>query len=109
MALDRSSPMPLWAQLESELAHPVTVRSALELLSALYSLHEGFSEARIISLDVGLRPAMPDNLPRVDWGRKLVRFNGLYRHGYLFAPALVNDILARLDGREARFPELIRH
>ena len=40
--------------LESEDFSPVSVRSALELLSALYSLNSSFSEARILEMNVQL-------------------------------------------------------
>jgi len=82
--------------LESDDDAPVTVRSALELLSALYSLHTGFSEARIESMQAGLRPAFNDNLPRIVREQQLIRVNGLYRHGYLFAPALVDEVIQSL-------------
>ena len=82
--------------LESDDDAPVTVRSALELLSALYSLHTGFSEARIESLQAGLRPAFNDNLPRIVREQQLIRINGLFRHGYLFAPALVDEVIQSL-------------
>ncbi len=82
--------------IESEDMSPVSVRSGLELLSALYSLHTGFAEARILDMAAHCRPAMPDNLPvikRTDWGYQI---NGLYRHGYLFSPAILTDFLAML-------------
>ena len=80
-------------QIESDDDRPVTVRSGLELLSALYSLHEGFSEAHILSLQTGLRPTFIDNQPRIEQDNKLTRINGLYRHGYLFTPALVDQLI----------------
>ena len=43
----------------------VSVRSALELLSAAYAVHPAFGEARIVEIGSGLRPAFPDNLPRI--------------------------------------------
>ena len=43
----------------------VSVRSALELLSAAYAVHPAFGEARILEFGSGLRPAFPDNLPRI--------------------------------------------
>jgi len=82
--------------LESDDDGPVTVRSSLELLSALYSLNTGFSEARIQSLQAGLRPAFNDNLPRIVREQQLIRINGLFRHGYLFAPALVDEVIQSL-------------
>jgi len=66
----------------------VSVRSALELLSAAYAVHPAFGEARIVEIGAGLRPAFPDNLPRIDIDGKKIAVNGLYRHGFLLAPAL---------------------
>jgi glycine oxidase len=66
----------------------VTVRSALELLSAAYAVHPAFAEARIVEIGAALRPAYPDNLPRIDISKQRISVNGLYRHGFLLAPAL---------------------
>lgn len=66
----------------------VSVRSALELLSAAYAVHPAFGEARIVELGAGLRPALPDNLPRIVIDKQRISVNGLYRHGFLLAPAL---------------------
>ena len=66
----------------------VTVRSALELLSAAYAVHPAFGEARIVEIGSGLRPALPDNLPRIAIDKDHIAVNGLYRHGFLLAPAL---------------------
>lgn len=65
---------------------PVTVRSALELLSAAYALHPAFGEAEILELGVGIRPAYPDNEPRVEEREGRIFVNGFYRHGFLLAP-----------------------
>lgn len=96
-------------QIESDIDTPVTIRSGLELLSALYSLHQGFGEAQIVEFLVGLRPTFDDNLPKIDVGEKIVSINGLYRHGYLFAPILINDLLNKLLGDDAdiHFPQFI--
>jgi len=66
----------------------VSVRSALELLGAAYAVHPAFAEARIVEFGSGLRPAFPDNLPRITVGKNKIAVNGLYRHGFLLAPAL---------------------
>jgi len=92
---------------ESDDMSPVSVRSGLELMSALYSLHKGFAEARILEMAAHCRPALLNNLPRINrtnWGFQM---NGFYRHGYLFAPAIISDMLAILDGRseQIRFGE----
>ncbi|MDT6963550.1 FAD-dependent oxidoreductase [Cupriavidus sp. SZY C1] len=77
-------------ELESEDESPMSVRSALELLSAAHSLHPAFGEARVLELNVQRRPTRPDHLPaiRVDQQARVVRVNGLYRHGWLIAPAV---------------------
>jgi glycine oxidase len=76
----------------------VSVRSALELLSAAYTVHPAFAEARIIEFGSGLRPAFPDNLPRISVGRnERIEVNGLYRHGFLLAPALAELTLGYVD------------
>src|ERR1700726_1576204 len=66
----------------------VSVRSALELLGAAYGVHPAFAEARIVEFGSGLRPAFPDNLPRIAIHDQNIAVNGLYRHGFLIAPAL---------------------
>jgi glycine oxidase len=66
----------------------VSVRSALELLGAAYAVHPAFAEARIVEFGSGLRPAFPDNLPRIKIEERRIAVNGLYRHGFLVAPAL---------------------
>ncbi|WP_184258661.1 FAD-dependent oxidoreductase [Rhodopseudomonas rhenobacensis] len=72
----------------------VSVRSALELLTAAYALHPAFGEARILEFGSGLRPAFPDNLPRIALGNGRIAVNGLYRHGFLLSPALAEMTLA---------------
>ncbi|MEH2562647.1 FAD-dependent oxidoreductase [Bradyrhizobium sp. AZCC 2289] len=66
----------------------VSVRSALELLGAAYAVHPAFAEARIVEFGSGLRPAFPDHLPRIAIDHDRIAVNGLYRHGFLLAPAL---------------------
>jgi glycine oxidase len=84
-------------EIESEDRSPVSVRSALELLSAAHSVLPGLSEARIVHSEANLRPALPDNLPRTHAEPGLTRINGLFRHGWLIAPALVAQALHTVD------------
>lgn len=84
------------SEIESEDRSPMSVRSSLELLSAAYSVHPGFAEARIVNQLTNCRPALGDNLPRIEQLDGLTRINGLYRHGYLFSPAMVEQALAEL-------------
>jgi glycine oxidase len=75
----------------------VSVRSALELLGAAYAVHPAFAEARIVEFGSGLRPAFPDNLPRIAIDKQRIAVNGLYRHGFLIAPALAELTLAYVE------------
>ncbi|HEY6527082.1 MAG TPA: glycine oxidase ThiO [Cellvibrionaceae bacterium] len=89
-------------ELESEDRSPMSLQSLLELGSALYTLNPAFAEARILELDANLRPSLMDNLPQVDSGQlnngcPFVRVNGLYRHGYLLAPCLVERVLEHIN------------
>src|SRR5690606_23618949 len=65
-----------------------SVRSALELLSAAYALHPAFGEAELVEIGVDARPAFPDNQPRLQRQGDTIHVNGLFRHGFLLAPAL---------------------
>ena len=80
-------------EIESEDRGDITVRSALELLSAAYSTHSGFAEARILKTATNCRPAFTDNLPRIQKNNHCISANGLYRHGYLLAPAMTDEIV----------------
>ena len=75
----------------------VSVRSALELLGAAYAVHPAFGEARIVEFGSGLRPAYPDNLPRIAVNNQKIAVNGLYRHGFLLAPALAELTLGYVE------------
>ncbi|HEY8567609.1 glycine oxidase ThiO [Microbulbifer sp.] len=79
-------------EIESEDMSPISLRSTMELSSALYSIHPAFAEARILETRVNCRPATMDNLPVVKSEQGLIRINGLFRHGYLLAPALVAQV-----------------
>ncbi len=74
--------------LESEDFRPMTVQSAMELLSAAFTVHPGFAESTLQEMAVNCRPALPDNLPRIEINSGLIRVNGLYRHGFLISPKL---------------------
>ena len=95
--------------LETEDDGPVTVRSALELLGAAYSVHPAFGEAQILDLGAGVRPAFPDNVPRAivrNSGRRIF-VNGAYRHGFLLAPVLAAAVCDYLETGRARSPILV--
>lgn len=88
------------SMLESDAPGRISARSLLELLSAAYALHPAFGEAEILEIGTGVRAAFPDNLPRLVRRGGALYVNGLYRHGYLLAPALARRAaLALLEGR----------
>ncbi|RQW25959.1 FAD-dependent oxidoreductase [Rhodobacteraceae bacterium CH30] len=82
------------SEIESADRSPVSLRSAVELMAAAHSAMPSLAEARILHLETNLRPALPDNLPQTDIEPGLIRLGGLFRHGWLMAPALVDDAIA---------------
>jgi glycine oxidase len=76
--------------IESAEKGPVSVRSAIELLSAAYALHPAFGEAEILEMSADVRPAYPDNEPRIEARGERIFVNGFYRHGFLLAPAFAD-------------------
>lgn len=93
-------------EIESEDLSPASVRSALELLSAAYSVHSGFAEARLMEVSTQLRPTLADNLPAVRWlGDRCLQINGLYRHGFLIAPALLDVVLELLQSGQSELAQ----
>jgi glycine oxidase len=74
-------------QIETEDRGRITARGMVDLLNAAYAVHPAFAEAEIIETGADLRPAFPDNLPRLRWRGRTLHVNGLFRHGFLLAPA----------------------
>ncbi|KAB0637991.1 cytochrome C biogenesis protein CcdA [Burkholderia stagnalis] len=113
-------------EVEGEDMSPVSVRSALELLSAAFSVHPAFGEARILELNAQCRPTLPDHRPALIWdGAATLAVNGLYRHGFMIAPEVAHAAAAlaqaalsgTLGGADAfaawrgaaRWPDLLHH
>ena len=93
--------------IESEDRSPCSVRGVLELLTAAYSMIPALGEARILEFNTQVRPALPNNLPllRFDRERKVLHINGLYRHGFLLTPTVVEEVLGLFSGRSSgRWP-----
>jgi glycine oxidase len=84
------------SEIESEDRSPVSVRSTVELLAAAHSLVPALAEARVVHSESNLRPALPDNLPVLSVEPGLARINGLFRHGWLIAPGMVETALESL-------------
>jgi len=92
--------------IESDDRRRITARSMIELLQGAYALHPALAEAEVIETGCDVRPAFADNLPRIRQHGNTFYVNGLYRHGYLLAPALAQwtrDVVLR----GAHFPEVM--
>tara|TARA_E500000331_G_C17265539_1_gene716983 strand:- start:1132 stop:2196 length:1065 start_codon:yes stop_codon:yes gene_type:complete len=79
-------------EIEVEDLSPVSVNSTIELLNAAQIILPELNEARVKYSDVNLRPAAPDNLPIYTSNSKGTYINGLFRHGWLLAPALLESV-----------------
>lgn len=89
-------------EIESHDLSPPSVRSTLELLSAAYAVHPGFGEGRILELASQCRPTLPDNLPAIRrLGARTLQLNGLYRHGFMISPALLDAALELVEQQAA--------
>jgi glycine oxidase len=89
-------------EIESDDLSPMSLRSAMELLSAVYTVHSGFAEARILEMATQSRPTLKDNLPEIALDHKpnqakLMMINGLYRHGFMISPAILDCALEILS------------
>ena len=85
-------------EIESEDLSNASVRSTLELLSAAYTVHSGFAEARILEISTQARPTLKDNLPAIrQLGVRTLQLNGLYRHGFLISPAIADCALELMN------------
>ncbi len=52
----------------------------------------------MVHTDANCRPALDDNQPRIAVGDRMLRINGLFRHGWLMAPALAEQAVDHIDG-----------
>lgn len=84
--------------IESDDASAISARAMMELLSAAYTLHPALAEARVIESGSGLRPAWPANLPEIHYHNGIFYLNGMYRHGFLLAPMMAEQLMQRLSG-----------
>jgi len=91
--------------IENEERARVTARSVVELVNSAYAIHPAFAEAEVVDMGSDVRPAFPDNLPRLTRRGNTLYINGLFRHGFLLAPALARRA-ARVLLEGAWFPEV---
>jgi glycine oxidase len=92
---------------ESDDRSPASVGGVMRLLAAAVSLLPGLEEARILEFSTQVRPAFADRQPVMLWEpdrgaarsegtSRILRINGLYRHGFLLSPAVVEEALAMI-------------
>ncbi len=86
---------------ESEDASAISARAMMELLSAAYAIHPALAEARVVESGSGLRPAYPANLPEIHFQNDTYYLNGMYRHGFLLAPMMAEQLMQRLFGEQS--------
>lgn len=96
------------SELETEDISSISVRTTLELLTAVYYVHRGFAEARMIKTVTHARPTLVHHQPRIKYTQKLIAVNGLYRHGFLIAPALAEEVLRGIisNQKDLEYPDL---
>lgn len=85
--------------LESNDHGKISVRAVLELLTSTYVINPAFAEAKIIETGAGLRPSFPSNLPEIKFKNGKYFVNGMYRHGFLLAPIIAQNFIARLKAK----------
>jgi glycine oxidase len=90
-------------QIESEDKSNMSIQSMLELCSAMYSITPAFAEGRILEQNTNLRPALSDNRASIQVNNQHISINGLFRHGFLVAPAIVETLIHWLNGNESPF------
>lgn len=84
--------------IESESMSPISVRSSMELMSALVTVSPHFFEASVLETASHCRPALPHHEPLLEQNPKhanMWHINGLYRHGFMLSPAWIERILAQ--------------
>ena len=77
---------------------PISTRDTLlELIEREIACAQAGRSLTVHIALAGLRPAFPDNLPRIAIGNRRVATNGLYRHGFLMAPSLAEKVVAYVE------------
>lgn len=93
--------------IESDENNDISLRSSMELLSALYSLHPSFGEAQVLGFKAGIRPSYPDNLPRITTKESVIQANGLFRHGFLLSPLMAEIVATKISGQSHKYEDLL--
>jgi glycine oxidase len=94
------------SEIEAEDTSPISVRTLLELLTAAYCLNPKFTEARVLKTVTQVRPTLLDHLPKIKHTDGLMAVNGLYRHGFLIAPALVAEMMTKFSDKPCSYSSI---
>lgn len=78
--------------IETSDSKSASLQSAMELMSALYSLHPSFGDAEIVQIAANIRPSFANNLPQIITDKNIIHCNGLFRHGFLMAPIMADIV-----------------
>jgi glycine oxidase len=81
------------SEIEAEDYSPISMQTLLELLTACFSVTSDFKQARVLKSLTQCRPTLPNHLPEIKVEDGLIAVNGLYRHGFLIAPALALEVM----------------
>lgn len=91
------------SQIESESTAAITMQSAVELMSQALLVHPGFHDANIIQMQAACRPTMPNHLPYLQSEEGVSMLNGMFRHGFMLAPALTSELIKKwIDKNDKR-------
>ncbi len=89
--------------LESNSTAPISARALMELISAACAVHPAFAEAALLHAGAGLRPAFPSNLPEVRYQNNRFYINGMFRHGFILAPLMAQQLAAKIQSGESAY------
>ena len=78
----------------------ISVKSMLDLTSALYTVHPGFLEARILKTFAQSRPTLLKATPTTKRENNIIYLNGFHRHGHLLGPTICHKIINNIINKE---------
>lgn len=86
----------------------VSVRSAGELMTHAVSLLPAFAEAEVLEFRAGLLPLLANGVPKVSVGDRIIAVNGLFRYGWMLAPAIAEDLVRVIYSQATRIVHAVR-
>ncbi|MBK2124974.1 FAD-dependent oxidoreductase [Fangia hongkongensis] len=71
----------------------ISLKSMMDLLSALSVISHQFLEARVVKTYAQVRPTFNTGMPKSIIHDNIISINGFYRHGYLLSPVLCKQVI----------------